>query len=96
VADALSRVAKAKIPNESTDKIVNTVKGLVEYFNKTYEFYGRRLRQPGPTVRHVLACARRIAECALERDNAVIPAPSLAPHRDHAGRFARERADPHR
>ncbi|MGI9577431.1 MAG: hypothetical protein ACR2OH_04485, partial [Microthrixaceae bacterium] len=43
VADALSRVAKAKIPNESTDKITNTVEGLVEFFNRTYEFYGRKL-----------------------------------------------------
>ena len=43
VADALSKVAKAKIPNESPEKIANTVRGITEFFNRTYEFYGRKL-----------------------------------------------------
>ena len=42
VADALSKVAKATIPNESQAKIENTIRGITEYFNKYYEFYGRK------------------------------------------------------
>jgi hypothetical protein len=41
--DALSKVAKAKIPSESPEVIARTVEGLVEYFNRAYQFYGRRL-----------------------------------------------------
>lgn len=42
--DALSKVAKAKIPNESRDVITRTVEGLVDYFNRAYQFYGRKLK----------------------------------------------------
>jgi len=41
--DALSRVAKAKIPSESPEVIARTINGLVEYFNRTFQFYGRKL-----------------------------------------------------
>jgi len=41
--DAISKAAGAKIPNESRAKINNTLYGIVEYINKTYEFYGRKL-----------------------------------------------------
>ncbi len=41
--DALSKVAKAKIPNESPEVIARTINGLVEYFNRAYQMYGRRL-----------------------------------------------------
>ncbi len=41
--DAVSRVANAKIPNESPQVITKTVDGLVEYFNKRFQFYGRKL-----------------------------------------------------
>lgn len=40
--DALSKVAKAKIPNESPDVIVRTIEGLTEYFNRTFQMYGRK------------------------------------------------------
>jgi hypothetical protein len=43
VLDALSRVAGANIPNESRQKIANTVTALVEYINRVYQFYGRKL-----------------------------------------------------
>ena len=43
VLDALSRVAGANIPNESRTKISNTVIALVDYLNRTYQFYGRKL-----------------------------------------------------
>jgi len=43
VLDALSRVAGANIPNESRQKIANTVTALVEYLNRVYQFYGRKL-----------------------------------------------------
>ena len=42
--DAVSKVANAKIPTESPDVIVRTINGLVEYFNKRFQFYGRRIR----------------------------------------------------
>lgn len=41
--DALSKVAKAKIPDESPDVIARTVEGLTEYFNRTFQMYGRKL-----------------------------------------------------
>jgi hypothetical protein len=41
--DALSRVAKAKIPNESPQVIERTILGLVEYFNRAFQMYGRKL-----------------------------------------------------
>ena len=41
--DAVSKVANAKIPNESPAVITKTVSGLVEYFNKRFQFYGRKL-----------------------------------------------------
>ena len=41
--DALSKVAKAKIPNESRDVIIRTLEGLTEYFNRAYQLYGRKL-----------------------------------------------------
>ena len=41
--DALSRVAKANIPNEPRSKIEATIVGLVDYLNRSYEFYGRKL-----------------------------------------------------
>ncbi len=43
VLDALSRVAGANIPNESRQKIANTVTALVDYLNRVYQFYGRKL-----------------------------------------------------
>jgi len=42
--DALSKVAKAKIPNEGRDVIARTIHGLVDYFNRTYQMYGRKLK----------------------------------------------------
>ncbi|MFM7509119.1 MAG: hypothetical protein ACKO5A_06180 [Actinomycetota bacterium] len=42
--DAVSRVANAKIPNESPELIRRTVEGLVEYFNKRFQFYGRKMK----------------------------------------------------
>jgi hypothetical protein len=42
--DAVSRVANAKIPNESPELIRRTVEGLVEYVNKRFQFYGRKIR----------------------------------------------------
>ena len=44
ILDAVSRVAGATIPNESPDVIARTLTGLVEYFNKRYQFYGRKLK----------------------------------------------------
>jgi hypothetical protein len=41
--DALSKVAKAKIPNESPEVIARTITGLVDYFNRAYQMYGRTL-----------------------------------------------------
>jgi len=41
--DAVSKVANAKIPTESEAVIRKTVEGLVEYFNKRFQFYGRKL-----------------------------------------------------
>ena len=41
--DALSKVAKAKIPNEPRDVIIRTLEGLTEYFNRAYQLYGRKL-----------------------------------------------------
>lgn len=35
--------AAGKIPSESRDKVDRTIKGLVEYFNKRFQFYGRKL-----------------------------------------------------
>lgn len=41
--DALSKVAKAKIPNESPKLIEDTILGLVDYFNKNFQMYGRKI-----------------------------------------------------
>ncbi len=41
--DAVSKVANAKIPNESAAVITKTVAGLVDYFNKRFQFYGRKI-----------------------------------------------------
>jgi hypothetical protein len=41
--DALSKVAKAQIPDESPEVIARTIAGLTEYFNRTYQMYGRKL-----------------------------------------------------
>ena len=41
--DALSKVAKAQIPDESPEVIARTIEGLTEYFNRTYQMYGRKL-----------------------------------------------------
>lgn len=41
--DALSKVAKAKIPDESPQVVARTVEGLTEYFNRTFQMYGRKL-----------------------------------------------------
>lgn len=41
--DALSKVAKAKIPDESPQVVARTVEGLTEYFNRTFQLYGRKL-----------------------------------------------------
>ncbi len=43
LVDAISKLAGAKIKPESRDTIANTVRGLVEYFNRTYNFWGRKL-----------------------------------------------------
>lgn len=43
LVDAVSKLAGAKIKPESRDTIANTVRGLVEYFNRTYNFWGRKL-----------------------------------------------------
>ena len=44
ILDAVSRVANAKIPTESPEVIARTLTGLVEYFNKRFQFYGRKLK----------------------------------------------------
>jgi hypothetical protein len=44
ILDALSKVANAKIPNESPDVIARTINGLVDYFNANFQFYGRKLQ----------------------------------------------------
>ncbi|MFZ4518521.1 MAG: hypothetical protein ACOYOP_09035 [Microthrixaceae bacterium] len=44
ILDAVSKVAGATIPDESADVIVRTVNGLTEYFNKRFQFYGRKLK----------------------------------------------------
>lgn len=41
--DALSKVAKAKIPSESPDVIIRTIQGITDYVNKAYQLYGRKL-----------------------------------------------------
>lgn len=41
--DALSKVAKAKIPNESPQLIERTILGLFDYFNQRFQMYGRKL-----------------------------------------------------
>lgn len=41
--DALSKVAKAKIPNESPEMIRRTILGLFDYFNARFQMYGRKL-----------------------------------------------------
>ncbi|MGB3412712.1 MAG: ABC transporter substrate-binding protein [Microthrixaceae bacterium] len=41
--DALSKVANAKIPNEPPQLIANTLNGLVDYFNNTFQMYGRKI-----------------------------------------------------
>ncbi len=41
--DALSKVAKAKIPAESPELIARTITGLTEYFNKAFQMYGRKI-----------------------------------------------------
>lgn len=43
LGDALSNVASGNIPKETPDKILNTLKTLGEYFNKKFQFYGRKL-----------------------------------------------------
>ena len=43
ILDALSKVANAKIPNESPELIARTINGLVEYFNNSFQFYGRKI-----------------------------------------------------
>ncbi|MHB1138022.1 MAG: ABC transporter substrate-binding protein [Microthrixaceae bacterium] len=43
ILDALSKVANAKIPNESPELIARTINGLVEYFNNSFQMYGRKL-----------------------------------------------------
>ena len=35
--------AAGKIPSESRDKVDRTIRGLVDYFNKRFQFYGRQL-----------------------------------------------------
>ncbi|HKY16411.1 MAG TPA: hypothetical protein VJM33_15905 [Microthrixaceae bacterium] len=44
ITDALSRVAGTKIPNENPAMIENTIRGVTDYFNKYYQFYGRKLQ----------------------------------------------------
>lgn len=44
ILDAVSKVAGATIPDENADVIVRTVNGLTEYFNKRFQFYGRKLK----------------------------------------------------
>src|SRR5690606_25856582 len=42
--DALSKVAKAEIPNEGRAVIARTIRGLVDYSYRTYQMYGRKLK----------------------------------------------------
>ena len=44
ILDAVSKVANAKIPTESPALISRTINGLVAYFNKRFQFYGRKIR----------------------------------------------------
>ena len=44
LADALTRLAKSsQLPNESRDLIARTLQGLVDYINKTFQMYGRKI-----------------------------------------------------
>lgn len=44
LVDAISKKAGAELPPEDESDIVRTLEGLVEYFNKAYQFYGRKLK----------------------------------------------------
>jgi hypothetical protein len=44
ILDAVSKVAGAKIPDEDPAVVTRTLEGLVEHFNKRFQFYGRKLR----------------------------------------------------
>ena len=45
-ADAVTKAspAQAKLPNETPERIENTITSLVEYFNRHFQFYGRKLK----------------------------------------------------
>ncbi len=44
ILDAVSRVANAKIPTESPAIITRTINGLVDYFNRHFQLYGRKIK----------------------------------------------------
>ncbi|NLA37180.1 MAG: hypothetical protein GX868_16050, partial [Actinobacteria bacterium] len=44
LVDAVSKAAGADLPSEDEADVRRTIEGLVEFFNRTYEFYGRKLR----------------------------------------------------
>lgn len=44
LVDAVAKAAGADLPAEDESDIRRTLDGLVEYFNKAYEFYGRKLK----------------------------------------------------
>lgn len=44
LVDAVSKAAGADLPSEDEADIRRTIEGLVEFFNRTYQFYGRKLR----------------------------------------------------
>jgi len=43
LVDAVSKAAGADLPAEDEADIRRTIEGLVEFFNRTYQFYGRKL-----------------------------------------------------
>ena len=44
MVDAISEAAGADLPAEDESDIRRTLDGLVEFFNRTYQFYGRKLK----------------------------------------------------
>lgn len=44
LVDAISKAAGADLPSEDEQDIRRTLDGLVEFFNRTYQFYGRKLK----------------------------------------------------
>ena len=44
LVDALSKQASSKVPDEPPEVVKRTIEGLVEFFNKRFQFYGRKIK----------------------------------------------------